>query len=136
MLASDPNVDVMVNGEDIAADYPSYVKNYKHKDISGSSVATAVAAAIASLALFLKEISSDDRAELRNLCEKDEILRVIFSKMGKGGRGIQPSKLFSEGFGTDDKNMMAPGWTSMFNDLTGENAPTELLSSDDDEIGM
>lgn len=56
---SDTNADVMVNGEDIAADHPEYMKTYRHTLISGSSVATAIASAIASLALVLKGISDD-----------------------------------------------------------------------------
>ena len=129
-LASDTNVDVMVNGEAISADHPAYMKNYKHDVVSGSSVATAIAAAIASLALLLKGISTDGKDDL-SLRDKDEIMKTVFSKMGKGGKGIQPFKLFGEGFGTDDTNMRNPAWISMFEGLSKEDVSYELSSDDE-----
>ena len=55
----------------------------------------------------------------------------MFSKMGKGGRGIQPSRLFSEGFGTDEDNLRDPAWITMFDGLSPENV-TKDLSSDEE----
>ena len=123
---------MMVNGEDIAADHPAYMKHYEHNAISGSSVATALASAIASLALLLRSISTNGPNDAASLGDKDEMLRVVFSKMGLGGRGIQPSKLFGEGFSTDERNMRDPAWVSSFNGLSSKYI-TRDSSSDDEE---
>ena len=122
----------MVNGEDIAADHPAYMKHYEHNAISGSSVATALASAIASLALLLRGISVDGPNDAASLSDKEEMLRVVFSKMGLGGRGIQPSKLFSEGFSTEEANMRDPAWVSLFDGLSSEHISGDP-SSDDEE---
>lgn len=51
--ASANGVDILVPGQDIVAEGPSYMDKYITSSVSGSSVATATAAGIASLALLL-----------------------------------------------------------------------------------
>ncbi|RAL64408.1 hypothetical protein DID88_001884 [Monilinia fructigena] len=59
-------IEILAPGEDIVADGPSYTDRYVEGTVSGSSVATALAAGIASLALFMIKISNDVEEEGEN----------------------------------------------------------------------
>lgn len=99
--ASDGGVDIRVPGEKIVADGPSYMEEYSTSSVSGSSVATATAAAIASLALLMLETYNSPKLdpatvaqEMRNFYTRDGILGV-FDEMNANTHGVQLSRLFS-----------------------------------------
>src|SRR2546423_999992 len=101
-------VDVMVNGEDITADGPRYIKRDPNGVVSGSSVATALAAGIASLSLCLIRIMGSDEARDQKLRKKNIMLR-IFEKMRNGQDAvIDPAKMFQHGFKIDAKKPGPP----------------------------
>ena len=88
----------MVNGEDITAHGPRYIKRDPNRVVSGSSVATALAAGIASLSLCLVKIMGSDEARDRKLRKKNTMLR-IFKEMRNGQDAvIEPAKMFQHGF--------------------------------------
>lgn len=105
---ADP-VDIQIPGENMHAAGPSYIATTP-PTVSGSSVATALAAGIASLALLLLRTfnpnlskrdrqsteDSDDRGgrgEMDNFYTKEGIMRV-FRQMGAPKTALQLSKLF------------------------------------------
>lgn len=96
--ASKINVDIVVPGENVEADAPVEVRRFVNETMS--SVAPALAAGIASLALLLLRIHNDDEAALRKFLQKHKIMQV-FEKMGNGQSGIQLSELFGN-LGGDD----------------------------------
>ncbi|KAI1112636.1 peptidase S8/S53 domain-containing protein [Nemania sp. NC0429] len=109
--ASANGVDILVPGENITADGPSYMEEYSNSRVSGSSVATATAAGIASLSLFLlktynwSKSDKDDEAEMiKRFYKRDGILGV-FDKMNAHKAGVVPSKLFS-----GDTKELAEAW--------------------------
>lgn len=97
---SDGAVNILVPGQDVDADGPSYMEKYVTGTVSGSSVATASAAGIASLALLmLKTFNKEDDAKLWRFYKQDGIMKV-FEKMhdklqgSKEVTGIDLSDLF------------------------------------------
>ncbi|KAI1128630.1 peptidase S8/S53 domain-containing protein [Nemania abortiva] len=109
--ASANGVDILVPGENITADGPSYMEKYSNSRVSGSSVATATAAGIASLALLLLRTYNWSRSERREEAEmmrqfytRDGILGV-FDKMNAHKAAVVPSKLFS-----GDMKELAEAW--------------------------
>ncbi|GAW22634.1 hypothetical protein ANO14919_121760 [Xylariales sp. No.14919] len=109
--ASANGVDILVPGENITADGPSYMEKYSSSRVSGSSVATATAAGIASLALLLlrtynwgRSARSDDTELIRRFYTRDGILGV-FDRMNAHKAAVVPSKLFS-----GDMTELAEAW--------------------------
>lgn len=86
-------VNIQIPGENIEAVGPAYIGSVM-PHVSGSSVATALAAGIASLALLLLRTynNADDRT-MRRFYTKEGIMRV-FNQMDADKGGIQLSKLF------------------------------------------
>jgi hypothetical protein len=92
---ADMSADILVSGEDIAADGPKYIKPNQNGNVSGSSVATALAAGIASLSLSLCRLANtpEDANEFK---DKSMMLK-IFGKMlndGEEQKVINPSRIF------------------------------------------
>ncbi|QSZ30959.1 hypothetical protein DSL72_000518 [Monilinia vaccinii-corymbosi] len=109
---SDPkNVNTLVPGEDIEADGPSYMEKYIQGTVSGSSVATALAAGIASLALLLIKTFNDVSDEDWNYFhEKDGIL-AVFKKMESDQMGVHTGVVLSNLFpGNDLKKGLSEKW--------------------------
>lgn len=103
--ASQPRVDILVPGEDIEAEGPSYMGEYVKSTVSGSSVATALASGIASLALLLlRTYNETDARSLKVFSEKEGIMRV-FAKMNSEVNGIQLSDLIP-----NDINQLSGAW--------------------------
>ena len=93
-------VNVLVPGDDFESDAPSYIHESGEKRsiprVSGSSVATALAAGIASLALVLLRIfNGAEEPAIELFQEKEKMLRV-FKKMQSTNAttGVLLSKLF------------------------------------------
>jgi hypothetical protein len=99
--ASQEDVDILVPGEDISADGPVYMKKFMTGTVTGSSVATALAAGIASLALLMLRIFNGDESAVKQFMRKGQMMGV-FAKMGSGNHGIQVSQLFE---GRDPKKL-------------------------------
>lgn len=96
--ASQDGVDILVPAEDIETGGPVYMERYVSESVS--SVATALAAGIASLVLLLLRIFNDDQAALKEFLQKRKIMQV-FARMGSGQSGIQLSQLFGDFYGND-----------------------------------
>lgn len=96
--SSKNNVDILVPGEDIEADAPVDVKRFVSETMS--SVAPALAAGIASLAMLLLRTHNDDYAAFSHFLYKHNVMQV-FEKMGSGQSGIQISQLFRDLDGDD-----------------------------------
>ncbi|KAL4937618.1 hypothetical protein BDV06DRAFT_215742 [Aspergillus oleicola] len=87
------HVDIKIPGEDLEASAPLYLGNVA-SSVSGSSVATALAAGIASLALLLLRTYNDiDEEALWPFYTKNGIMR-IFSQMDAGKGALQIQNLF------------------------------------------
>ncbi|KAL4950088.1 hypothetical protein BDW69DRAFT_187706 [Aspergillus filifer] len=87
------HVDIKIPGEDLEASAPVYLGNVA-SSVSGSSVATALAAGIASLALLLLRTYNDvDEEALWPFYTKNGIMRV-FSQMDAGKGALQIQNLF------------------------------------------
>lgn len=99
--ASQEGVDILVPGEDISADGPVYMEKFTSGTVSGSSVATALAAGIASLALLMLRVFNEDGPALKEFLRKEQMMGV-FAKMGSGRHGIQLSQVFE---GRDPKKL-------------------------------
>jgi hypothetical protein len=103
--ASQAGVNILVPGEDIVAEGPSYMGKYTSGTVSGSSVATALASGIASLALLLlRTFNEVDQTALNEFFKKEGIMRV-FTKMNSEINGIQLSNLFP-----DDSSQLPGEW--------------------------
>jgi hypothetical protein len=107
---SDSGVNILVPGQDIAADGPSYIEKYATGVVSGSSVATATAAGIASLALLLLKIFNDEKdhdKELRRFytwTSMKEVFNKMHDKLNNEVTGIELSDLFPSSKGPDGKS--------------------------------
>lgn len=102
---SSGGVNILVPGDNVSADGPSYMEKYTSGTVSGSSVATASAAGIASLALLLlKTFNQKEEKEFRDFYTKNGIMKV-FNKMQSDSdlTGIQLSGLFPGGGEDEDK---------------------------------
>ncbi|KAI1491853.1 hypothetical protein F5X96DRAFT_629727 [Biscogniauxia mediterranea] len=102
---SDGRVNILVPGEDIEADGPSYMSKNVSRTVSGSSVATALAAGIASLALLMLQTfndssEGDNEEKLKEFYTKEGIMKV-FKKMNSGSTGVQLANLFPNGVNSD-----------------------------------
>lgn len=96
-------IDIQIPSENMRAPGPSYIGNVL-PTVSGSSVATALAAGIASLALLLLRTfnpelelkdAEGDRESIKRFYTREGIMRV-FQKMGGPKTAIQLSKLFRQ----------------------------------------
>ena len=104
---SDGRVNIRVPGEDIVADGPSYMPKDVARAVSGSSVATALATGIASLALLMIKTFNrinDDDERLNKLYSKEGIMKV-FKKMESGTAGVQLANLFPNGVGQNQEKL-------------------------------
>jgi hypothetical protein len=91
---SQHDVHVMLHGDQVVAHGPNYMRSYKDTRISGSSVATALAAGLASLCLFLARMAnSDGQAEL---FKNRRAMLWLLRKMQVDDRVLVPSKLFKD----------------------------------------
>lgn len=94
-------VEILVPGEDIVADGPSYMDRYVEGTVSGSSVATALAAGIASLALLMiktfNDINEADE-DWKYFHTKEGIMKVFQKMEGlqAGTTGVTLSTLFPD----------------------------------------
>jgi hypothetical protein len=100
-LVSDESVDFMVDGEEILVDGPMYMNTQSKRNITGSSVATALAAGIGSLALTLLKIRNHSflarNLEYKKELKKKEFCLRVFQKMihdGDKDRVLDPTLLF------------------------------------------
>jgi Subtilase family len=95
------DVHVMLGGEEVTAQGPKYMQQ-SNRRVSGSSVATALAAGLASLCLFLARMAND-RDVWDEFKDRDAMLH-IFRKMQESdnNRVITPAKLFGDGFEVKD----------------------------------
>jgi hypothetical protein len=95
---SDKTVDFMIDGEDIAADGPRYMASHFKQNISGSSVATALASGIASLILCIARIANE-RPDYAEEFRKRDICLKAFKAMihdGDQDKVIDPTLLFEK----------------------------------------
>lgn len=89
----------MIDGDDIMVHGPRYMRNHSESHISGSSVATALAAGIASLCLCLARIANVD-GHAEDFKSKEQMMG-LFAKMrhpSDGNKIIVPSRFFGKGF--------------------------------------
>ena len=94
LLKSSHDVHAMLHGDEVPAHGPNYMRSYKDTRISGSSVATALAAGLASLCLFLARMAnSDGKAEL---FKERRAMLWLLRKMQVDDRVVVPSKLFQD----------------------------------------
>ncbi|EXJ88024.1 hypothetical protein A1O1_04951 [Capronia coronata CBS 617.96] len=102
--ASQEGVDILVPGEDISADGPVYMQKFTRGTVTGSSVATALAAGIASLSLLMLRVFNEDQAAVKEFTRKAQMMAVFqkMQKIGSGHHGIQVSQLFE---GRDPKTL-------------------------------
>ncbi|KAE9380874.1 hypothetical protein N431DRAFT_362973 [Stipitochalara longipes BDJ] len=97
-------VDIQIPGENVRAAGPAYIGNM-NETVSGSSVATALAAGVASLALLMLRTFNPelgvagrcdgDREAMQDFYTRDGIMRV-FRGMGADKSSIKLSKLFPD----------------------------------------
>jgi hypothetical protein len=133
---------------------PVYIKKYTKSPVSGSSVATALAAGMASLALTLVRIrnsrkdnnsnsnnntndirsrgadkSREDESYWRRFQDKKVILKIFQLMRDKKQKSLQPEQLFNDMFiGTISTNPL-PEWTES---LRSEKF-TDMSDIEDDE---
>jgi hypothetical protein len=89
----------MIDGDDIMVHGPRYMRNHSESHISGSSVATALAAGIASLCLCLARIANVD-GHADDFKSKEQMMG-LFAKMQNpddGSKIIVPSRIFGKSF--------------------------------------
>ena len=96
------DVNIFIPGEDVKVEGPHYMENLQEAVVGGSSVATALASGIASLAMVLLRTFNDveenddnqnDKTKYQKFYKKAGILEV-FKKMNSEAQGIKVSKLF------------------------------------------
>jgi hypothetical protein len=90
-------VDLLVSGQDIMADGPDYIRKQTKQPVSGSSVATALAAGIASLILYISQIVTED-VGWKKFLKKRGILKVFDTMRDGKTKSLQPAMLFRKGF--------------------------------------
>lgn len=110
-------VDIQIPGENIEAVGPAYIGSVL-PTVSGSSVATALAAGIASLALLLlRTYNKLEAREVNKIYSKEGIMKV-FKKMEADKAGIQLHNLFPREITNETKEQLAKDWkVSNFNFL-------------------
>jgi hypothetical protein len=131
--------DLLVSGEDVIAEGPAYIKKYTKGPVSGSSVATALAAGMASLALTLARLANSDEKHWRKFQDKAMMLKVFDLMRDKKQKNLQPEKLFKTAFiapigsGVDASGKPTgpklPKWTELLNSRNFE----DLSDVEDDE---
>lgn len=90
----------MMDGDDVMVHGPRYMRNHSESHISGSSVATALAAGIASLCLCLARIANVD-GHAEDFKSKEQMMG-LFAKMrhpGDASKVVIPSRIFGKSFG-------------------------------------
>ncbi|KAG5769161.1 hypothetical protein H9Q72_003504 [Fusarium xylarioides] len=98
-------VDVLIEGENIVAPAPDYMINQSNT-VSGSSVATALAAGIASLALLMIRTFSagedwdEEMKDELSAARRRERIKSVFDRMAEPNTAIKLTKLFP--IGSDD----------------------------------
>lgn len=119
-------VDIQIPGENVEADGPGYLRA-QDKTVSGSSVATALAAGVASLALTMLQTFNDLSPEEQDYIHTKDCMKGIFEKMGASKSGIKVKHLFpapSVAEGIDETNktleVLEEKWNKLgFRDLQG-----------------
>ncbi|KAF1993814.1 subtilisin-like protein, partial [Amniculicola lignicola CBS 123094] len=103
------DVNILVPGEDMDADGPSYMEKHVQSTVSGSSVATALAAGIASLALLMIKTFNDVSEEDWKFFHTKEGIMKVFQKMGSNqtATGVRLSTLFPD---TDLSTKLPEEW--------------------------
>jgi hypothetical protein len=88
-------VDFMLDGDEIIASGPCYMKTKQDATVNGSSVATALASGIASLIIVLATLE-DDSDHIRKRLRKKAVMKRYFKKMYNDDkkRVVIPAKLF------------------------------------------
>jgi Subtilase family len=98
---SQRQVDVMIDGDEIMAHGPKYMRAMAEGRISGSSVATALAAGLASLCMVLGRMASAPEGGDR--FKQAKVMMGLWEKMREGENDhkkvIVPSLLFEAGWG-------------------------------------
>jgi hypothetical protein len=133
------HADLLVSGEDVMADGPNYIKKQTKQSISGSSVATALAAGIASLVLCLTQLVFEE-GQWKKFLQKKTMLKA-FAEMRDGkSRNLQPQRLFGSGFEEPESNLNSnplvhlPPWEQILRDLAFDdmaaNGDTDADTSD------
>ena len=91
------DVHVMLLGDRVEAHGPKYMREHKSSVISGSSVATALAAGLASLCLFLARMANmDEKGD--SFKDRDAMLWLFRQMQEDGDRVIVPALLFGNDF--------------------------------------
>jgi hypothetical protein len=131
--------DLLVSGEDVIAEGPAYIKKYTKGPVSGSSVATALAAGMASLALTLARLANSDEKHWRKFQDKAMMLKVFDLMRDKKQKSLQPGRLFKAAFAPADvggvdatgnpTEAKLPKWTELLNSRNFE----DLTDVEDDE---
>lgn len=109
--ASQREVDVMIDGDRLLAHGPSYMKNYAEGPVSGSSVATALTAGLASLSLLLARMANSPEVATE-FKTRQKMLRLFEEMQAKNGsrrkKLLVPANLFKRGFDIDKPNPCMP----------------------------
>jgi hypothetical protein len=97
---SGEKVDFMIDGDDISVRGPCYMRTKLNTTISGSSVATALAAGIASLVMCLASLDDSSDETRKQLRRKKVMMRFFEDKLfnNKTERVVVPGKLFDKDF--------------------------------------
>lgn len=91
------DVHLMLGGEDIPADGPHFMSDYAALQ-TGSSVATALAAGLASLCLFLARMANVDGSGDKFKCRLHMLALFRRMQMNNRDRVLLPSLLFGQSF--------------------------------------
>jgi hypothetical protein len=107
---SGEKVDLMIDGDDISARGPCYMRTKRNTTISGSSVATALAAGIASLIMCLAALDDSSGQARTQLRRRKVMMRYFEDKMfnNKTEKVVVPSKLFDKDFTTPQGEHLPP----------------------------
>lgn len=92
------DVDAMLIGDQIKTSGPGYMSLGEDARESGSSIATAIAAGLASLCLFLARMANDDNKGER--FKDRHVMLALFRMMqvNDADKVIEPSRVFNRGF--------------------------------------
>jgi hypothetical protein len=101
-LESQHDVHMMLDGDKVKAHGPSFMKQCQDAEVSGSSVATALAAGIASLCLLLARMANrgEDAEKFKDRLMMLRLFRLM--QASKSNRVIVPSQLFDDKFDIPD----------------------------------
>lgn len=89
------NVSILAPGENVLADGPSYIPEFTRGTVTGSSVATALGAGLASLALLmLRTFNAANDNDMASFYTKEGILGVFRKMMINDASAIQLATLF------------------------------------------